>query len=129
MSVTVSAAVGAAVAANVALQSAAARRACEASMPTFQHEGASVAEMRSYSSCVQRLYPSPMSDDSIMVAKACVFVLIAAFVAGLIWGWFDNSFGSRLASMGMNAIGWLTCAAAGLLAIAGLWFGIKFLFS
>lgn len=116
-----------AVAANAAAQEAA-RKACMAYVRGFEHDRATVTEMREYAGCIDRLHPSPMTEEALGVAKFAVLVIFAAMVAGVVWerrermlsnGWFGAVFGGSL-------VGGLV-GAVGLLVVAGVWFGVRLL--
>ena len=109
-----------AAAANAAAQDAA-RKACMAYVRGYEHDRATVTEMREYAGCIDRLHPAPMTEDALGVAKFAVVLMFAAVVAGVIWerrehsisdSWFGAIFGGGL-------IG-LCFGAGGLLALAGV---------
>lgn len=116
-----------ATAANIAAQDAA-RKACAALVRGYEHDRATVSEMREYAGCIARLHPEPMSGDELVAAKLAVAVIFAAMVAGIVWerrermvsdGWFG-------AVLGGSFIGGIF-GATGLLVVAGVWFGVKLL--
>lgn len=120
-----------AAAANAAAQEAA-RKACMAYVRGYEHDLATVSEMREYAGCIDRLHPEPMAEEALGVAKFAVLVMfaaiVAAIVAGIVWerrersisdGWFGAVFCGSL-------IG-LLVGACGLLAVAGVWFGVRLL--
>lgn len=116
-----------AAAANAAAQEAA-RKACMAYVRGYEHDQATVSEMREYAGCIGRLHPAPMTEEALGVAKFAVLVMFAAIVAGIVWerrersmsdGWFGAVFGGGL-------IG-LCFGAGGLLAVAGVLWGMRLL--
>ena len=116
-----------AAAANAAAQEAA-RKACMALVRGYEHDRATVTEMREYAGCIGRLHPAPMTEDALGVAKFAVLVIFAAMVAGVVWerrermlssGWLGAVFGGSL-------VGGLF-GAVGLLVVAGVWFGVRLL--
>ena len=116
-----------AAAANAAAQEAA-RKACIGYVRGYEHDRATVTEMREYAGCIDRLHPAPMTGEALGVAKFAVLVIFAAMVAGVIWerrkrGWIDGWLG---AIFGGGLIG-LCFGVGGLLAVAGVWFGVRLL--
>ena len=126
--VAISAAANAqAAAANAAAQEAA-RKACMAYVRGYEHDRATVTEMREYAGCVDRLNPAPMTGESLGVAKFVVLVMFAAILAGVVWERRERSMsdGWLGAVVGGGLIG-LCCGAGGLLAVAGVWWGVRLL--
>ena len=94
----------------------------------YEHDRAAVSEMREYAGCIDRLYPTPMTEGALGVAKFAVLVIFAAMVAGVVWErrermlsdtWFGAVFGGSL-------VGGLV-GVVGLLVVAGVWFGVRLL--
>lgn len=92
----------------------------------YEHDRATVTEMREYAGCVDRLHPAPLTEEALGVEKFAVLVLFAAAAAGVIWerrersmgdGWFGAVFGGGL-------IG-LCFGVGGLLAVGGVWWGVR----
>ncbi len=74
---------------NVALIAANHARAiaqCNAFMPSFKHDSASIEQMQYYAMCVQELYPSVHSDSEVIVLKLAIVLCFVGLVAGLIYG-------------------------------------------
>lgn len=116
-----------AAAANAAAQEAA-RKACMGYVRGYEHDSATVAEMREYAGCIGRLHPGPMSEETLGVAKFAVLVMFAAIVAGIVWerrersmsdSWFGAVFGGGMIGLFFGAVG--------LLAVAGVWWGVVLL--
>ena len=116
-----------AAAANAAAQEAA-RKACMGYVRGYEHDRATVTEMREYAGCIDRLHPAPMTEEASGVAKFAVLVMFAAIVAGIVWerrersmsdGWFGAVFGGGLIGFCFGA--------GGLLAVAGVWWGVLLL--
>lgn len=71
---------------NAAARAAAAqarRDACTVLVRDFQHEGATVAEIRQYSSCARILYPEPTSPANLFAGKLIVAFVLLCFVVGV----------------------------------------------
>jgi hypothetical protein len=70
--------------ASIAAQQAreAMRISCEALMPTFKHDGSTVAQIHQYAECAGLVYPEPISDGSLIGIK----VLIAIMFIGIVFG-------------------------------------------
>lgn len=54
---------------------------CKAFIANYQSQNATTTQMQEYASCVQRVYPKPMTETDVLVLKA---VLIVAFI-GMVW--------------------------------------------
>ncbi len=117
-----------AAAANVAAQEAK-RKACMAYVRGYEHDRATVEEMREYAGCIDRLHPESMLTEGQLVAAKCAVLFVFAWiVVGVIWerrnkslseGWFG-------AVVGGSVIG-MCFAVAALLFLAGVYFGVKLL--
>lgn len=119
---------GTTIAITSAANAQAARKACMAYVRGYEHDRATVSEMREYAGCIDRLHPAPMTEEALGVAKLAVLVIFAAMVAGVVWerrkrmlsnGWFGAVFGG-------SVVGGLFGAVA-LLVVAGVWFGVRLL--
>jgi hypothetical protein len=119
---------GAAVAiSSVALAEASAAKteACKATVKTYKPETATVAEMRGYAECVQRLHPNDLPSGAVIAIKiAIVLVLIGAIVGAWksykdrdYFGWFDVSMGFVMGATAVAAI-----LFVGALVLAGVGF-------
>ena len=120
-------AISAAANAQAAAQEAA-RKACMAYVRGYEHDRATVTEMREYAGCIDRLHPASMTDEALGVAKFAVLVIFAAMVAGVVWGRRERMLGDGwfVAVFFGSLVGGL-CGAAGLLVVAGVWFGVRLL--
>ena len=112
-------------AANAAAQEAA-RTACMTYVRGYQSDRATVAEMREYANCVDLLHPEPMAVGDLLVWKAIVVVLLAGMVAGAVNELRRPAFGPIESAL-MGGFMGLCASVGGLLAIAGVWFGVKLL--
>lgn len=131
MSMTaVNAGLTAASAANNAMAQQAAHRArvdrCIVFESRFDVARASVAEKQEYASCVETLYPQPLSDGAHFVAKGGVLLLLIAVIAGLIYGWREHRDieGSLLCGLLFPLF-----AAAGAFVVGLIVAGVGYLFS
>lgn len=81
--------------------------ACEAMMPTYTHQTATVEQMQVYAKCVEKLHPEELSFGAVIALKiAIVIVLLSTAVGGYIgsrgydgtlYGAFVGCFGSMVA--------------------------------
>lgn len=123
--------VSAGIAAGAAAQSAAATAAARAAKVTactkyvqdYQHDRATVTEMREYAGCIDTLHPNPMPDGAAFAIKAAIVIVLACMVVGAVKG--DGFRGSQtIADRGFAALMWAAAAAGtllvGLLVIAGV---------
>jgi hypothetical protein len=87
MAAVMSGAMAGVAASQAAAASAAAHRAevsrCKAVIDGFDNTTANVVEMRDYASCVQTVYPKPMSGDEETAAKVLFVVAIIGAIYGL----------------------------------------------
>ena len=103
-------------------------KACLALMPGYQHDKATVAEMREYAGCIERLHPLPTPGSDLSMAKAAVVIMFAAIALGIAWERKHHALSDSWpgAIIGGSLIG-LFFGIVGLLAIGGLWVGIHIL--
>jgi hypothetical protein len=81
---TVIIASAASVQASIAAQQAreAMRISCEALMPAFKHDGATVAQIHQYAECAGLVYPEPISDGSLIGIKVLIAIMFIGIAAG-----------------------------------------------
>ena len=115
-----------AAAANAAAQGAA-RKACMAYVRGYEHDRATVSEMREYAGCINRLHPAPLEPGDLMVWKVVVGVLLLGMVAGIVREWRDAFSAGPIEATLMGAIMGLCVSGASMLLVAGVWFGAKLL--
>lgn len=101
----------------------AAKMACEAMMPAYTHQGATVDQMRGYAECVSRLYPVPASGDELIALKVAVALLFIGVIGGA-WAGRNDCEGPIMGAF-MGFIGVLCVEFVLFLIFAGL----AFLFS
>lgn len=115
-----------AAAANAAAQEAA-RNACMAYVRGYQHDRATVAEMREYAGCIDRLHPAPLEPGDMMVWKIVVFVLLVGMAAGAVREWRDSYNGGYIEAVLFGSLIGLCFSGGAMLLVAGVWFGVKLL--
>ena len=115
-----------AAAANAAAQEAA-RKACMAYVRGYEHDRATVSEMREYAGCIERLHPAPLEPGDLMVWKVVVAVLLVGMVVGIVREWRDSFRGGPIEAALMGAMIGLCVSGGGVLLVAGVWFGAKLL--
>jgi hypothetical protein len=117
-----------AAAANAAAEESA-RKACMAVVRGYEHDRASVAEMREYAGCIDRLYPTPMVPGDLMVWKVVVAVLLIGMAIGMVREWRGTFTSGRIEAVMTGSVIGLCVSGVGVLLVAGVWFGIRFLLS
>lgn len=89
-------------AANSAQAAAAARRAeCAVTVKGYQHDKATVAEMRQYADCIDSLHPNPF-EPGIGTLIVCS-VLLAGIVLGALYECVFDTFGGFFGRLGYGA--------------------------
>ena len=76
-----------------------AKMACQAWMPNYNHATATLEKMHAYAECVHRLYPEPMSTDSLIALKVAVALLFIGTLVGA-WRGVNTYEGPALGAMG-----------------------------
>lgn len=104
--------------------------ACTAFVRDYEHRRATTAEMRDYVYCVDRLYPQPVHESTVVYFKVTVLVILLATIYG---GWFGYRYRTFTDGQITNipfgmffggAVGFLSCVAVSL-----AYTGLQFLFS
>ncbi len=111
---------------NAAAAAAHARSACMSYVRGYEHERATVTEMREYAGCVDRLHPAPMESGDMMAWKFVIVVLLISMVAGAVHEWHDP-FAEPFEAIFFGGIMGLGVGAVGVAVLAGIWFGVRFL--
>lgn len=114
-----------AAAANAAAQEAG-RKACMAFVRGYEHDRATVIEMREYASCIDRLHPAQLEAGDLMVLKVVVAVLLIGVVLGVRREWRNSG---RIEAVLMGSLLGLCVSGGGVLLVAGVWYGGKLLLS
>lgn len=101
MSTSIAIAAAANTTAMIAQQQAAegAKMACQAWMPNYTHATATLEKMHAYAECVHRLYPEPMSTDSMIALKVAVALLFIGTIVGA-WRGMSDYDGPVMGAMG-----------------------------
>lgn len=119
---------------NAAIAAANAERArqftafCQGYMPEFKAATATQEQARTYSQCVQHMYPKPDEElvgTDLLIVKAVVALVILGAVAGSWFGWNEDGVLGAIIGAFLGATGTL----AVLLGLYGIAYGIWFLFS
>ncbi len=115
-SITISSAANVqATAANIAAQEAA-RTACLSYVQNYEHNHATVVEMREYANCIDKLHPNPMGADTIFALKLSVILLFVCVISGVfIYLKMDDS------GIAGGMVGFMAWVVA-MLVFGGLWF-------
>ncbi len=125
--VAISAAANAqAAAANAAAQEAA-RKACMAYVRGYEHDRATVTEMREYAVCIGRLHPAPLEPGDLMAWKVVVAVLLIGMFVGVVREWRDPYSSEPIEAVLMGSGIGLCVSGGGVLLVAGVWFGARLL--
>lgn len=127
-----SAAMAGVAASQAAIASAEAQRAkaerCKVEVAKFDNKTATVLEMRSYADCVHTLYPSDLSGDGLIAAKALfVFALLCAIAGGLRearYGWRPG-----ILDVVLFSVLWFFLGPCALLGVLGIFYGIYWVFT
>jgi len=85
-SVAIAAAANAQAAAAAAVAAEARKTACKSLLKSYTPQGATVAEMRNYASCVETVYPEPIPAGGVIVLKVVIVLIMLATVAGTVYG-------------------------------------------
>lgn len=101
----------------------AAKVACEAMMPAYTHQGATVELMHAYADCVNRVHPNPMFYDSVIALKIAVALLFVGMIVGA-WRGRDDYDGPV-----MGAVGGFIFVLIAEVALFFIGAGLVFLFS
>jgi len=115
-----------AAAANAAAQDAA-RKACMAYVRGYEHDRATVAEMREYAGCIGRLYPAPLEPGDLMAWKIVVAVLLIGMAVGVVREWRNSYSSGPIEAVLMGSLMGLMVSGGGVLLVAGVWFGARLL--
>jgi hypothetical protein len=121
-------------ASQAAAASAAAHRAevsrCKLVVDNFDNNTANVTEMRDYASCVNTLYPEPMSSDMETAAKVLFVVAILGAIYGLYVAYKDGKYwNNTCGDYVLSAILWFFAFPLVLAMAGGFVCGVVWLFS
>lgn len=93
------------------------RQACIAMMPTYSDRSASVESKKAYASCVETVYPNPMTPVETVGLKLSLIVILAFMVFGFIRG-LDGD--RDLLGRFMGALIWLLAGVSFILIAAAV---------
>lgn len=112
----------------------AARQACAIAVRGYEHDGATVTEMREYAGCINRLHGSAWSDGELLAAKAAILFIFAAVVVGMVYEWQRRVFaldegGALTRGIGLFMAMFFSAMGGAVLVacVYGIWYGIAFL--
>lgn len=115
-----------AAAANVAAQEAA-RKACMAYVRGYEHERATVTEMREYAGCIERLHPVPLEPGDMLTMKIAVAVFLVGMAVGVVCEWRHSYYIDPMYATLMGALMGLCMSGVVMLLVVGTWFGARLL--
>jgi hypothetical protein len=112
----------------LAQASAAKTEACKATVKTYKPETATVAEMRGYAECVQRLHPTERTGDELIAVKVVIVLVLLGAVVGA-WKSYKNTVYFDWFWIGTGFVGGALTVAAILLVGGWVLAGVGFLFT
>jgi hypothetical protein len=101
---------------------------CKATMPNFDAQRATVAEMREYSGCVDALYPSELGTDATIALKVLFVIALAGLVGGAWWERRNSIWCGWGEALMMGGL-WFVMAPCIVAFAAGILYGIRWLFT
>ena len=108
-----------AIAANAIAQEAS-RKACLAFVRGYNHDAATVEEMREYAGCVEKLHPATLEEGSLLVVKIMILIVFATTIGGVFYEkkhrlWLSEGWGGAI------LLGGLCGAVAGVVGVVVVW--------
>ena len=108
-----------AIAANAVAQEAS-RKACLAFVRGYNHDAATVEEMREYAGCIEKLHPADPAGNDLIVVKIMILIVFAAVIGGVFYEkkykvWWSEGW------VGAILMGGLSGAAAGVVGVVVVW--------
>ena len=108
-----------AITANTVAQEAS-RKACLAFVRGYNHDVATVEEMREYAGCIEKLHPAALEEGSLLVVKIMILIVFAAVIGGVFYEkkykvWWSEGW------VGAILMGGLSGAAAGVVGVVVIW--------
>ena len=108
-----------AIAANAVAQEAS-RKACLGYVRGYNHDVATVEEMREYAGCVEKLHPAALEEGSLLVVKIIILIIFATTIGGIFYekkhkAWLSEGW------VGAILMGGLSGAAAGVVGVVVVW--------
>ncbi len=105
-----------AIAANAIAQEAS-RKACLGYVRGYNHDVATVEEMREYAGCIEKLHPAALEEGSLLVVKIMILIVFATTIGGVfyekrhrVWlskGWVGAIILGGLSGLGASLVGGL----------------------
>lgn len=96
---------------------------CKGTLAAFDNKTATVAEVREYASCVNAVYPSPMTGADITGLKVLFVIALAFGIGGSVWEW-RNGFMTDWMSIPLFGALWFLIGPILLACVIGLFYGI-----
>jgi hypothetical protein len=99
---------------------AASRKACLAFVRGYNHDVATVEEMREYAGCVEKLHPAALEEGSLLVVKIMILIVFATTIGGVFYEkkhkvWWSTSWVGAIILGGLSGLG------AGLVGVVVVW--------
>ena len=94
-------------------------KACFALTRGYEHDRATLREMREYASCIDKLHPEPLIGAELYAVKFAVLVIFIACIAGAVWELRHRTF--FLNTIGSLLFGALVGTVLSLILLTGLW--------
>ena len=105
----------------------AARKACTAYVRGYEHDRATLTEMREYAGCIDRLHPKPIENGDLMAWKVVIAVLLVGMAVGVVREWRNRFSSGPLEAVLMGSLIGLMVSGVAMLLVAGVWFGVRLL--
>ena len=113
---------------NVVMVNAqAARKACMAYVRGYEHDRATLTEMREYAGCIGRLHPKPIETGDLMAWKVVVAVLLVGLAVGVVREWRNRFSNGPIEAVLIGSLMGLVVSGCGVLLVEGVWFGVSLL--
>lgn len=105
----------------------AARKACTAYVRGYEHDRATLTEMREYAGCIDRLHPKPIENGDLMAWKVVIAVLLVGMAVGVVREWRNRFSSGPLEAVLMGSLIGLMVSGVAMLLVAGVWLGVRLL--
>lgn len=94
--------------------------ACDAMMPTYAHQNATVEQMQTYAKCVDKMHPQEMSFGAVIALKVAIVIVLLSTAIGAYVG--SRSYDGTLYGALVGCIGSVTALFVLFLLLAALTF-------